>query len=72
MRFVMDLRSCFDQILEMCASEEVPEVDEFAVVLVFNIDDAPAVGTATHLATINGDVLLRPNNGEGHETLSIC
>lgn len=35
-RLVVDLRRRFDQILQMSAGEEVAEVDEFAVVLIFD------------------------------------
>ena len=52
---VVDLRCGFDQILEVGAGEEVSEVDEFAVVLVLNIDDTPSVLAATDLLASNDD-----------------
>ena len=52
---VVDLRCCFDQILEMGAGKEISEVDKFAVVLVFNVDHAPSVLAATDLLSSNND-----------------
>jgi hypothetical protein len=52
---VVDLRCGFDQILEVGAGEEVSEVDEFAVVLVLNVDDTPSVLAATDLLASNDD-----------------
>jgi hypothetical protein len=40
---VVDLTCGFDQVLEVSAGEEVAEVDEFAVALVFDVDGAPSV-----------------------------
>jgi len=54
----MDLRCRLDQILQMSAGEEVAEIDEFAMVLVFDIDDTPAVLAATDLLAANNDGLL--------------
>jgi hypothetical protein len=33
---VVDLRGGFDEVLKVCACEEVAEVDEFAVVLILD------------------------------------
>ena len=65
----MDLTCGLDQVLEVCSSEEVSEVDEFAVVLVFDVDDPPSVLSATHLLAINNDRLLAADNGEGNDVL---
>lgn len=46
---VVDLRSGFDQVLEMGAGEEISEVDEFAVVLVLDVDNSPSVLASTDL-----------------------
>ena len=35
-RFIVDLRSGLDQVLQVRAGEEVAEIDEFAVVLVLD------------------------------------
>lgn len=47
---VVDLARSLDEILEMSASEEVTEVDEFAVPLVLYVDGAPAVLTSGDIA----------------------
>lgn len=52
---VVDLRCGFDQVLEVGASEEVSEVDEFAVVLILNVDDTPSVLATTDLLASNDD-----------------
>ena len=54
-RLVVDLRCRLDQVLEMGAGQEVSEVDEFAVVLVLDVDDSPSVLTATDLLATNDD-----------------
>src|SRR4051812_36550508 len=38
-RLVVDLGRGLDQVLKVGAGEEVPEVDEFAVVLILDVDD---------------------------------
>ena len=53
----------------MCAEEEVAQVDEFAVSLVLNIDNTPAVLAAANLLAIDNDGLLRANNGERDKAL---
>ncbi len=66
---VVSLRGRFDEILEVGSQQEVAQVDEFAVVLVLDVDDAPSVLAAADLLAVDNDGLLRPNNGEGHEAL---
>jgi len=66
----MDLRRCFDQILEMGAGEEVSEVDKFAMVLILHVDDTPSVLASTDLLAPNNDRLLRSNNREGDDVLN--
>ena len=53
--FVVDLRSRFDEILKVGASEEVAEVHEFAMVLVLDVDNPPTILSATNLTTANND-----------------
>ena len=50
---VMDLRCRLNQVLEMGAGEEVSEVDEFAVVLILNVDNSPSVLASTDLLASN-------------------
>jgi len=58
----MDLRCGFDEILEMGTGEEVSEVDEFAVVFVFDVDYSPAVLTSSDLLASNDDGLFGTHN----------
>ena len=67
----MDLRCGLDQILEMGAGKEVSEVDEFAMVLILNIDNSPSVLTTTDLLAPNDDRLLRTYNSEWDDVLMI-
>ena len=52
---VVDLRGGLDEILEMGSGEEVSEVDEFTVVLILDVDDAPSVLATTDLLASNND-----------------
>ncbi|MDA4132869.1 MAG: hypothetical protein OK454_07070 [Thaumarchaeota archaeon] len=53
----------------MGAQEEVPQVDELAVVLILDVDDAPPVLAAADLLTVDDDGLLGADDGEGDKTL---
>jgi len=53
--FVVDLRCGLDQVLQMGTGEEVSQVDEFAVVLVLDVDDSPSILTTTDLLATNDD-----------------
>lgn len=66
---VVDLAGGLDQILEVGASQEVAEVDKFAVVLILDIDDTPAVLTAANLLAIDNNGLLATDDGEGNDVL---
>jgi hypothetical protein len=68
-RLVVDLRSRLDEVLEVRAEEEVAEIDEFAVVLVLNVDNAPPVLTAADLLAVDNDGLLGTDDGEGDQAL---
>jgi hypothetical protein len=67
--FVVDLRRCLNEILEVGSEKEVAEIDEFAVILVLDVDDTPSVLAAPNLLAINNDGLLRSDNGEWDEIL---
>lgn len=68
---IMSLRGRLDEVLEMCAEEEVAEIDEFTVVLVLDVDDSPSVLATANLLAIDDDALLRSDNGEGNVALLI-
>jgi len=53
----------------MSARKEVPEINEFAMVLVLDIDDAPLVLSASDLLAINNDGFLAADNGEWDDVL---
>lgn len=50
--------------------EEAAEVDKFAVCLVVDVDDTPAVLTGTALTTVDDHAVLGANHSEGNEALS--
>ena len=68
-RLVVDLRRRLDEVLEVGAEQEVAEVDEFAVVLVLDVDNAPPVLAAADLLAVDDDGLFRADDGEGDEAL---
>ena len=65
----MNLGRGLDKILEVSPEEEVAEIDEFAVVLVFDVDDAPSVLAAANLLAVDDNGLLGANDGEGDQAL---
>lgn len=66
---VVDLAGGFDKILKVGAGQEVAEVHEFAVVLVFDVDNTPAVLAAAYLLSVDDNVLLASDDGEGDNIL---
>ena len=54
----MDLGCRLDQILQVGPRQEVPQVDEFAVVGVFNVDDTPSVLASPDRLAVNDHVTL--------------
>jgi len=68
----VDLAGGLDEILEMGTGKEIPEVDEFAVVLVFDVDDTPFVLSASNLFAINNDRFLAADNCERNDVLDGC
>jgi hypothetical protein len=69
--FVVDLAGGLDQVLKVCTGEEVPEVDEFAVILVFHVDDTPAILAASDLLASDDDCLFASDNGEWDDVLDL-
>ena len=68
-RLVVDLRRRLDEVLEVRAEEEVAEVDEFAVVLILDVDNTPPVLAPADLLAIDNDGLLGADDSEGDQTL---
>lgn len=66
---VVDLRCGLNEVLEMGAEQEVSQIGELAVVLVLDVDHAPAVLAATDLLAVDDDGLLGANNSEGNQVL---
>ena len=67
--FVVDLAGGFDQVLEMGTSEEVSKIDEFGVVLIFDVDDAPLVLSSADLLAVNNDCLLAAHHSKWDDIL---
>lgn len=65
----MNLACCFDQVLEVGASEKVSQINKFAVGFVFHIDHTPAVLPAANLLTINNNSFLTADDGEWNNVL---
>ena len=66
---IVDLACCLDEVLEVGTSEEVPQRDELAMSLIFDIDYAPAVLPTTDLFSIDDNGLFTTNNSEGNNVL---
>lgn len=60
----MNLTGGFDEILKVGSCEKVAEIDKFAVLLVFDIDNAPAILAADHLLAINRNCFLTANDSK--------
>ena len=61
----MDLAGCLNEILQVCPSQEIPQGDEFAVGLVFDVDDTPAVLAAADRFSSYNDRIFTTDNREG-------
>ena len=53
----------------MGSSEKVAELDEFAVGFVFNVDDAPFVGSGSDDFAVYGHCFFAADDGEGDAVL---
>jgi len=62
----MDLRRCFDEVLQVCPGQEVAEVDKLTMLLILNIDHSPPILSAADTFTINHHCALGPNDREGN------
>jgi hypothetical protein len=66
---VVDLAGGFNEVLEVGAGQEVAEVHEFAMVLIFDVDHTPAVLATADLFSVDNNVLLASDDGEGNNIL---
>lgn len=69
--FVMNLTGCLNKVLQMRAGEEIAQVDEFAVILVFDVNHTPAVLAAANLLSANNDGVLATDNSKWDNVLHI-
>jgi hypothetical protein len=67
---VVKLARSFNKVLKVSTCQEVSKIHEFAVVLVLDVDDAPAVLTTPNLLSVHHDVLLTSNNGKRNDVLT--
>lgn len=65
----MGLGCCLDEVLQVCPEQEVSQVDELAVILILNVDDAPPILASTDLLAVDNDVLLGADDGKGNKVL---
>ena len=68
---VMDLAGGFNQVLKVSTSKEVAQVDKFAVMFIFDINDTPAGLPAANLLATDDDGLFAANDGEGNDVLDL-
>jgi len=68
---VVQLAGRLDQVLEMRPGQEVPEVDEFAVVLILDVDHTPAVLATPNSTAVNRDGLLTSDDGKRNHRLDL-
>ena len=65
----MNLGRRLDEVLQVGAGEEVAQVDEFAVSLVFDVDGTPAVLAAADRLVVDCDGFFAADYGEGDDGL---
>ena len=70
-RLVVNLRCRLDEVLQMGAKQEIPEINELAVVLVLNVNDTPSVLATADLLAVDNDRLLGPNHGKWNQILKV-
>ena len=66
----MYLAGSFDEVLKVSPGEKVAQINELAVVFVFDVDYAPAIQAASNLLSVDNDWLLAANNGKGDHVLT--
>lgn len=68
---VVDLAGCLNKVLQVRPGQEIAQVDEFAVVFIFDVDHTPAVLAAANLLSANNDGLLATDNSKRDNVLRI-
>lgn len=68
---VMDLTGCLDEVLKVGTSKEVPQVDEFTMILILDVDDAPTILTSSHLLATDDDGLFASDHSKGDNVLDL-
>lgn len=66
---VVGLGCRLDEVLQVCPEQEVPQVDELAMILVLDVDNAPPVLATTDLFAVDNDVFLGTDYGKGNQVL---
>ena len=56
----------------MGTGKEIAEIDEFAVILVFDVDIAPSILSAAYLSPIDVYGLFGADDGKWNNTLEAC
>lgn len=51
----MDLAGSFDEVLKVGPGEKVAQINELAVVFIFDVDYAPAIQAASNLLSVDND-----------------
>lgn len=69
---VVKLTGRFDQILQVGTCQKVTQVDEFAVVLILNVDYAPSVLATANLLAVDIHCSFTATNGKRNNRLRAC
>jgi hypothetical protein len=67
--FIMDLAGRLNEVLEVSPGKEVAQINELAVVLIFDVDYTPAILPTTDLLSIDNDGFFTANNSERDDVL---
>lgn len=68
---IMDLARRLNQILQMRASQEIPQRDKFAMVLILDVNYAPTVLSTADLTAVDDNGVLAADDGEGNEVFNV-
>ena len=68
---IVDLARSLNQILQVGTSQEVPQRNKFAMVLILDVDHSPAILPTSNRAPAYDDVVLGTDHGEGDQVFDI-